>query len=132
MVGPVPATIAFAKPGYDDTNRFGYLAPDDFARWDVKMHLKRYSDRTVTGIVRDAATGAPIPSSLVSDGCSSGSLVCVLSGADGRYSKTITLDDRTGPVGRTLTASAVGYWPRSKTVTLHVRGDDDGRLRPPP
>ena len=104
--------ISMTKNGYDTVQKAGWVNDGQLVRWDATIHLKRFKDRTLTGLVRDAATGAPIPGAYVEEGaCQYDERVCVWTDRDGRYTKKLTYDERIGPIGKTLWISSPDWHP---------------------
>jgi PKD repeat protein len=91
---------------------------------EIDVALLRVRTGAVDGVVRDLATGLPIPGAQVQHP-STGAIMTV--GADGRFRfENVRLGSNNTPAFPYVRASATGYWDRNMAV--EVRADRDGFL----
>ena len=90
--------------------------PNETTRLDFVVLRVRHA--SVSGVVRDAVTGEPLPDAGVAAGGPS-----VHTDADGAYAiDPLYLGDRNSAVDGSLSAGAGGYWPQTKSI--HYSADE--------
>ncbi|HET6550072.1 MAG TPA: Ig-like domain-containing protein, partial [Solirubrobacter sp.] len=119
------ATVATEPAGYYRAAVNRLIVAGQTAQADLKVLRKRFAALDVS--VVDSVTGAPIPGARVSNGSCSGFSLCIVTGREGTATRgQIALGNRNAPVGYSLSATAEGYWPQAKPVTL--RADETASL----